>query len=143
MYEYKDCKDTSGVVKTTKLCSKRNLNFGRLCNNELLRRVVLRKQAILYPMKVYCYAKLRDYIHTLLNKSGLLDKRDHWKTTCTGVGSGMYRDIYDGKIWQTFQDYDGTPFLRSSFNFGIMLNIDWFKPCKHTEYSWVPLTLLL
>lgn len=22
-----------------------------------------------------------------------------------------------------------------SFNLGLMLNIDWFKPCKHTEYS--------
>ena len=135
VYQYKDCKETSGVIESTKLCSKRNLNFGRLCKSQLLRFVELKKQVVLYPMKVYCYAKLRDHIHTLLSKPGHLDRCNHWKTTCTGIGSGMYRDIYDGKIWQEFQDYNGTPFLRSGFNFGLMLNIDWFKPCKHTEYS--------
>lgn len=47
----------------------------------------------------------------------------------------IYEDVYDGKIWREFQTYHGEPFLENSFTYGLMLNIDWFKPCKHTEYS--------
>ena len=34
-----------------------------------------------------------------------------------------------------FQHYNGKPFLSQSFNYGLMLSIDWFRPCKHTEYN--------
>ena len=51
------------------------------------------------------------------------------------MSAKMYN--YDGKIWQDFQNYEGKPFLSQPFcyQYGLMLNIDWFRPCKHTEYS--------
>jgi hypothetical protein len=47
----------------------------------------------------------------------------------------MYADLYDGNIWRDFQVYDDKPFLSDPFTYGFMLNIDWFKPCKHNTYS--------
>ncbi len=43
--------------------------------------------------------------------------------------------IYDGQIWAEFQEYNGKPFLSQPFTYGLMLNVDWFKPYKHLEYS--------
>lgn len=49
--------------------------------------------------------------------------------------AGYYKDIYDGKIWLEFQTLDGLPFLAGQNTFGFMLNVDWFQPCKHVQYS--------
>ena len=32
-------------------------------------------------------------------------------------------------------EYDGFPFLSVPYNFGFILNIDWFQPYVHTQYS--------
>ncbi len=42
---------------------------------------------------------------------------------------------YDGRIWAEFQEYNGKPFLSQPFTYRLMLNVDWFKPYKHLEYS--------
>ena len=43
--------------------------------------------------------------------------------------------IFDGKVWHDFQDFNGKPFLREPFTFGLMMNVDWFKAYKHLEYK--------
>jgi hypothetical protein len=43
--------------------------------------------------------------------------------------------VYDGKIWEEFQMYNGNPFLSLPHNFAFQLNIDWFQPFKHTQNS--------
>ena len=48
---------------------------------------------------------------------------------------GCYSDIYDGKIWQEFQTYNGQPFLSLPYNFAFQLNVDWFQPYDHTPHS--------
>ena len=44
-------------------------------------------------------------------------------------------DIYDGQVWKDFQYINGSPFLAAPNNLALMLNIDWFRPFKHTPYS--------
>ena len=44
-------------------------------------------------------------------------------------------DIYDGKIWQDFQKFNGKDLLADPHTLGLMLNIDWMKPYKHVQYS--------
>lgn len=75
------------------------------------------------------------YLNTLLNTPGFDDLCNQWKTDPSDDGS--YKDVFDGKmkIWKDFQSYNGAPFLSEPYTYGLMLNIDWFKPCKHTEYS--------
>jgi len=48
-------------------------------------------------------------------------------------GPGLYRDVYDGKVWKQ-QEEEGY-FDASPYRFALMLNIDWFKPFKHRKYS--------
>jgi hypothetical protein len=76
---------------------------------------------------------LYNYIQSLLNRPGFHSACDHWRSV--ERKKGVYEDIYDGRIWHEFQIYNGEQFLKDPFTYGLMLNIDWFKPCKHTEYS--------
>ena len=50
---------------------------------------------------------------------------------------GYRCDVYDGKLWNDFKVVEGKPFLSSqdSQGLGLMLNVDWFQPFKHTTYS--------
>lgn len=51
------------------------------------------------------------------------------------VGNGVMEDVYDGKIWKEFINYNGKPFLADLLSFGMMINVDWFQPYKHVKYS--------
>ena len=43
--------------------------------------------------------------------------------------------MYDGKVWQNFQVYNGIPFLSQPYYFTVSLNVDWFQPFKRTQHS--------
>ena len=45
------------------------------------------------------------------------------------------QDVYDGKIWSEFQVYSGRLFLWDSLSFAFTINLDWFRPFKHSNYS--------
>ncbi len=134
VYKYSDCTETIGTRVVPKLCSHRNSRFARPCGGPLLRSVELQgNKLVYYLMKVYCYMSLYNSFQILLDRPGFHEQCDLWKAECRE--SSLYEDVYDGKIWQDFQRYDGKPFLSDPFTYGIMMNIDWFQPCKHTEYS--------
>ena len=42
----------------------------------------------------------------------------------------MMCDVMDGKVWSEFE-----PFLSQPWSFALMMNIDWFQPFKHVQYS--------
>lgn len=48
---------------------------------------------------------------------------------------GDMTDVYDGKIWREFQQYEDKPFLSEPLAFGLMMNVDWFQPFDHNTYS--------
>ena len=48
---------------------------------------------------------------------------------------GTLNDVTDGQMWKDFMIYDGRPFLDLPNNIALALNIDWFNPYKHTQYS--------
>ena len=128
VYEQSECIEINGTVKRPKRCTHRNLNHGRTCQTALLKCVELKnEQQILHPIKVYGYALLIKYMNTLLNRQ---DKCDHWRHY--NKRGDLYNDVYDGRIWNEFK---GKPFLTEPFSYALMLNTDWFKPCKHVEYS--------
>lgn len=79
------------------------------------------------------YMSLYNSFQTLLDRPGFHKQCDLWKTVCKE--NGIHKDVSDGTIWKDSQTYDGKPFLSDPFTYGIMLNNDWFRPCKHTEYS--------
>ena len=67
--------------------------------------------------------KLQNYLHTLLNRPGYVEQSDHWREG--PKDSKVFKDVYDGKVWQDFKFYNGDTFLSDLFTYGPMLNIDW------------------
>ena len=135
VYMYDECIEKIGSRIQSKLCSYRASNYAQPCRGQLLKCVERPNNGVLYypSLKVYCYTPLYSYISHLLNRPGFCELCDHWKTDIHSEGT--YRDVYDGGLWQKFKEYDGKPCLMDSFTYGFMMNLDWFKPCKHTEYS--------
>lgn len=122
VYKYNDCFCNMNGAMVPQLCKHRSSNFGPVCNGPLLKCVELLDNKILfYPLKVYCYLPLHYYLSTLLNRPGFCEQCDHWKKE--GRSSAVFKDIYDGKIWQDFLSYNGKPFLSDAFTYGVMLNI--------------------
>ena len=44
-------------------------------------------------------------------------------------------DIYDGRIWYDFNSDAGCRFLCGPMAYLVTLNVDWFQPFIHTQYS--------
>lgn len=133
VYKYSDCFEVIGGTNVPKLCTYKKSDHGQSCKGKLLKPVELINKKINYPLKVYCYTSLQYYLEKILNRPGLCDLCDKWKTR--KYDKDVFRDIYDGKVWSDFKVYNGKPFLLNKFTYGLMLNIDWFQPCKHTQYS--------
>ena len=128
IYQYSQCIEISGTQKCSKRCSKES------CKALLLRNVETPNgRHLLYPFKTYCYRPLKESLQHFLNRPGLSESCEKWRDL--RKENGMLADIYDGKIWQKFQEYDHKPFLSDPFTYGVMLNVDWFKPFNHVEYS--------
>ena len=44
-------------------------------------------------------------------------------------------DIYDGRIWHEFNSPIGHNLLSAPMSYILTLNVDWFQPFLHTQYS--------
>ena len=107
----------------------------KLCETALLKSVRTSAGTLfLYPCNLYCYKKLTDSLSDFLNRPGFFNRCELWRNR--HVDDGVYSDVYDGRVWKEFQVYEGVPFLAYPYNFGLILNVDWFQPSyKHSTYS--------
>lgn len=87
----------------------------------------------LYPFMTYSYMSLETSLQLLLNRPNFLQNCEEWRKRTSS--EGILRDIYDGRMWENFLNYDGQPFLSESGNFALILNMDFFQPFKHVQYS--------
>ena len=102
---------------------------------QLLKRVVtIRGSEKCYPFKVYPVCSFTDYLKAILSRPGVIELCEKWRETFVCDPSHL-RDIFDGKILSDFGIINGEPFLASSGSIGVILNIDWFQPFKHRQYS--------
>ena len=72
-------------------------------------------------------------LQQLLQDPVILKKCDHWKTRHTS--EGVFSDIYDGNISKDILFVNNSPFLLGENTIGLMLNVDWYRPYKHSTYS--------
>ena len=93
------------------------------------------KEKMFYPFKKFCTQSIVLKVQEYFNRPGFVENCARWKARQSFSTTGHYRDIYDGKIWRDFQIVDDIPFLAGEHNLGLMLNLDWFQPFKHTQYS--------
>ena len=128
IYKYKECISTVGPHKLSKDCCKihypNHLQPSRRlpCGNLLY----ISGKKFLYPFKIYGYKSL--------NQSLQSSSCQEWRSQSRSPSNSL-QDIYDGKIWKDYQQYLGSPFLSLPFSFAFVLNIDWFQPYTHTNYS--------
>lgn len=140
IYLYADCFTIVGGRKVPKNCPhiaypKHSQSSRRkACNETLLSEVTLANGTKrYYPRKVYCYMPLISSLSSLLEKEGIVEACEHWRLR--SIPSGVYGDIYDGRVWKQFQYVNSQPFLAAPHNIALMLNVDWFNPFKHSPYS--------
>jgi len=87
----------------------------------------------LIPFKTYCYYPLYKSLPQILQRSSYLELCEKWRSRV--VPERVLSDVYDGRVWKEFLNYNGKPFLAEPNNLALMLNCDWFQPYKHTQYS--------
>lgn len=132
IYKYKECFKKEGTKRVSEVCgSYRGM---RKCKRILLKTVELATgKKLLYPFKIFCYQSIKYTLETLVGRPNFVEQCEEWRSR--EVCPGVYKDIYDGRIWRDFQTYDGKPFLSCKLSYGLMLNIDWFQPFAHVQYS--------
>ena len=140
LYHLNDCFEVNSGKRTPKVCSF--IAFPRHphqqwhfpCGARLLSEVKLKSgKSKYYPRKYYCYKPISESLASLCKRKGFLPACETWRLR--DIPEGMLCDIYDGQVWKDFQYVNEEPFLVVPHNLALMLNIDWFRPFKHTPYS--------
>ena len=83
---------------------------------------------------MFCYRSVIKSIQEYVEHEQYVVLFNHWKQM-VGITLSVMADIYDGTIWQSFQNFEGQDFLSNKYSFVLMLNVDWFNPFKYVEYS--------
>lgn len=143
LYNYKDCIVThsSGITESSKCVHIQYPNHPQLfrrtkCNTLLLKHVKYGSTTKLIPRKVYAYQSLKYSLTKLFSQPTFVQKCELWRNKPAAESSSIhFSDVFDGKVWQDFQVVNGRPFLKLPNNLCLKLNLDWFNPFKHIQYS--------
>ena len=142
LYRFDKCVILSRGQETSKTCDfVRFPNHPQVkqrspCGATLLKTVFLPSgRRLMYPLKTYPYKSLSSSLQEFLLRPEFVKSCHHWKSRTTQTG--FRADVYDGNIWRDFQVVNDKPFLSSTdaLSLGLMLNVDWFQPYKHSSYS--------
>lgn len=137
--------DTCKIVQPDKTLSSRKCSYvefpnhphtsrRKRCDTPLMKKVRTSFGTnSLYPRRLYCYQSVIDSLKDLMRRPGFVEKCELWRNR--KVYQNTLTDIYDGRVWKSFLNPSGVPFLSLPFNFALSLNIDWFQPFKHSTYS--------
>lgn len=98
-----------------------------------MKSIKVGSQHKLVPKKSYVYYDVISSLQNLLNKPGFLASCEKWRERQTSPG--WLSDVYDGRLWNEWMNFNGVPFLSVPGNLALMINLDWFQPYDHTQYS--------
>ena len=138
LYDLKVCdKSKSGPPRCTFIQHPNHpqKRFREQCGTELFREIILTNGSKkYYPVKTFCWKSIRETLQAFLNRKGFQKSCEAWRNRT--LIPGTLRDVYDGRVWKSFQNLESVgPFLQLPRRFGLMLNVDWFQPFKHSPYS--------
>ena len=130
--------NSNGLTKSRK-CSfiqypnHQQVHHRKPCNTVLLKKVKTPTgKIVLHPKAVHCYKSIIESLDEMLQHKDFVELCEEWHDS---VSSGVYNDVYDGKIWKELASFHGKPFLSIPFNYALHLNVDWFQPFDHTQHS--------
>ena len=142
LYTFSDCVTVSGEQRSSKTCTyicfpnhPHSRHRTHECGQILMKTIQFTStRRILYPFKVFPYRSLVSSLQDLLVRPQFADLCQHWKSRSAHT---TFDDVYDGKVWKEFQFVGGENFLAGTetLSLGLMINVDWFQPYKHTTYS--------
>ncbi|XP_035679990.1 uncharacterized protein LOC118418252 [Branchiostoma floridae] len=112
---------------------KRNIKCNTIISREIITTVSRRR--VYYPLKVYCFKSIIESLESLVKKEGFEEKCEAWRDRNVSH-MGLYGDVFEGKVWKDFQQWNGKDFLSVPRNYALMMNVDWFQPFKRrNDYS--------
>lgn len=141
IYEFKDCFEKEAGVKVSKKCchisypNHPQRSRRKKCGAQLLKKVNTGRGYKLVPNKVYPYYSLQKSLQRLVGRQGFLSLCEQWRERARSVPASYLGDIYDGRVWTEFNSPSFYNFLAVPFSYLLTLNVDWFQPFSHTEYS--------
>ena len=104
------------------------------CGMDLLKKVKIGQTYKFVPRKVYVYYSIIDTLQRLIaSRPNFLEKCEEWRLLHSNVPHGYLTDVFDGRLWQEMVSQSS--FLGTPGNLNFMLNLDWFQPFQHTQYS--------
>ncbi|CAG2254157.1 unnamed protein product [Mytilus edulis] len=139
LYKYEDCLIIVEGQQQSKKCNNvifpNHTQVGRRrpCGEPLLKVVQLQGTKKLYPFKTYCYKSIALTLSSFVRRPDFEEKCEIWRSR--RQEPGFLADVFDGNIWKEFQSAEKNNFLKNKQNYGIMLNLDWFQPYEHVQYS--------
>ena len=139
VYEYKDCIETVDGENKSKCCCHVSYpnhpqhSHRQQCGTTLLKKVRSGRGHRFVPIKVFPYMPLQKSLQNLANRPGFISECEQWRDR---ISTNVYLgDIYDGRIWHDFHSTTGHSFLCAPMSYLLTLNVDWFQPFLHTQYS--------
>ena len=133
VYKYEDCFKDNLPRQCTRRTKIRN-KADAVCGSELLKKTKNKKKQTFVPIKRFVVTSLKQQIRLLYLRPGFQQLTEHWRTRLPLQGKA-WQDVYDGTMWQKFQEYEGRPFLSEPNNLAFMLHLDWFQPFDNVSYS--------
>lgn len=104
------------------------------CGAPLLQKVYKNNNHVIFrPFKIYVYHPISNALSRLFNRTGFATICEHWRQR--HEYPGYMTDVYDGRLWEEWQVMDGRDFLASPFSLVTTINLDWFQPFTHVNYS--------
>ena len=86
-----------------------------------------------YQCLLSCYKSVAQSLQDLLLRPAFIELSERWRNR--QVPQDTLADVYDGKVWQEFQNINGVSFLSLPYNNAFSINVDWFQPFKRTQHS--------
>ena len=109
------------------------------CGTELTNKIPVLNGFIRRPKMLFPIPSLKNQITTMYQRPDFEELLQKW--TNRDSETGLYSDIYDGKVWKTFPSSLDDPDSRfftaenSDSHLGLMINLDWFQPFESSAYS--------
>ena len=141
VYEFEDCIESVGSEKRSRCCrhisypNHPHRSYRQPCGAALLRRIRSGRGHRLVPIKVFPYMPVQKSLQSLAKRPGFITACEQWREREGTVPTSYLGDVYDGRIWHDFHSTIRHSFLSAQTLYLVTLNVDWFRPFLHTQYS--------
>jgi hypothetical protein len=103
------------------------------CGTLLYKQIHTKDGIIKRPTLIFPMVSLKHQLNLLFKRKGFEESCRKWISHPSDLE--ILADIYDGRIWKSFNDEDGLTFFwtnTADTHLEIMLNMDWFQPFENS-----------